>query len=77
MAGDWIKMRSGLIANPKVIRMARFLAENRYFMEWFTRGTKRDCDASVYELCDVQVITRLTVGSLLGVWAAANECANQ
>lgn len=77
MAGDWIKMRSGLLTNPKVIRMARFLSENKEFMDWFTHGGDHMCDKTVYELCDATVVTRVTVGSLLGVWAAANECANQ
>lgn len=74
---DWIKMRSGLLTNPKVIRMARLLAEDRFFMNWWTRGTKTECDASVYEICDVTVVTRVTVGSLLSVWAAVNDCASQ
>jgi len=77
MAGDWIKMRSGLLTNPKVIRMARMLAQDRFFMEWWTRGTNKQCDTTVYELCDVTVVTRVTVGSLLSVWAAVNECASQ
>lgn len=77
MAGDWIKMRSGLLTNPKVIRMARSLASNRFFMDWWTRGTNKHCDDSVYEMCDVTVVTRVTVGSLLSVWAAVNECASE
>lgn len=72
---DWIKMRSGLLTNPKVIRMARTLAENHFFMEWWTRGTKLSCDKTVYEVCDVTVVTRVTVGSLLSVWAAVNDVA--
>lgn len=70
-------MRSGLLTNPKVIRMARFLAADRCFMDWWTRGTNKTCDESVYELCDVTVVTRVTVGSLLSVWAAANEAASK
>lgn len=77
MAGDWIKMRTGLLTNPKVIRMARLLAENEHFMGWWTRGTKVSCDETVYELCDVTVVTRVTVGSLLSVWGAVNDCASQ
>lgn len=77
MAGDWIKMRGSLLTNPKVIRMARFLAEDSHFQEWWTRGTNKACDTTVYELCDVTVVTRVTVGSLLAVWSAANECANK
>jgi len=75
MAGDWIKMRTGLLTNPKVIRMARLLAANKFFMDWWTRGTSVSCDETVYELCDVTVVTRVTVGSLLSVWASVNECA--
>lgn len=75
MASEWIKMRSGLLTNPKVIRMARLLAQNRHFMEWWTRGTRTQCDVTVYELCDVTVVTRVTVGSLLSLWASVNECA--
>lgn len=74
---DWIKMRSALLTNPKVIRMARLLAEDRFFMNWWTRGTKLECETSVYEICDVTVVTRVTVGSLLSVWAAVNDCASQ
>lgn len=75
MAGDWIKMRTGLLTNPKVIRMSRLLATNPFFMDWWTRGTSVNCDATVYEVCDVTVVTRVTVGSLLSVWASVNECA--
>lgn len=74
---DWIKMRGGLLTNPKVIRMSRLLAENRFFMDWFTRGTRKQCDDTVYELCDVTVVTRVTVGSLLSVWSAVNEASQE
>jgi len=78
---DWIKMRSGLLTNPKVIRMAKLLASNPDFVDWFTRGWSASRD----ELCDVTrdvtavtaVVTRVTVGSLLAVWASVNEAASQ
>jgi hypothetical protein len=73
---DWIKMRSGLLTNPKVIRMSRLLATNRLFIAWWTRGTIAECQESVYEICDVTVVTRVTVGSLLSVWSAVNDCAS-
>ncbi len=76
MAGDWIRMRASLVTNPKVIRMARLLAKNRSFMEWWTRGTQTRCDETVYEICDVTIVTRVTIGSLLPVWAQVNECAS-
>lgn len=76
MSTNWIKMRSSLLTNPKVIRMARHLASDRHFMDWWTRGTNKSCDEIVYEICDVTVVTRVVVGSLLSVWGSANECAN-
>lgn len=57
--------------------MSRILAENRFFMDWWTRGTKKQCDETVYELCDVTVVTRVTVGSLLSVWASVNEASQE
>lgn len=77
MSGDWIKMRAGLLTSPKVIRMARFLAQDSRFIEWWTRGTNTSCDQSVYEICDVTVVTRVTVGCLLSVWSAANDSASR
>jgi hypothetical protein len=75
---DWIKMRSGLLTNPRVIRMSRFLATSRPFINWWLRGTNRvTCDESVYEICDVTVVTRVTVASLLSVWSAVNEASQE
>jgi uncharacterized phage protein (TIGR02220 family) len=75
---DWIKMRSGLLTNPKVIRMSRILACNRAFMSWWLRGTNKVmCDESVYEICDVTVVTRVTVASLLSVWSAVNDASQE
>jgi len=75
---DWIKMRAGLLTNPKVIRMARFLASDRQFINWWLRGTNKvTCDESLYEICDVTVVTRVTVGSLLSLWSAVNESASK
>lgn len=74
---DWIKMRTGLLTNPKVIRMSRILANDRQFIDWWTRGTDADCETNIYELCDVTVVTRVTVGSLLSVWGSVNDCASK
>jgi uncharacterized phage protein (TIGR02220 family) len=75
---DWIKMRSGLLTNPKVIRMSRILASNRAFMGWWLRGTNKvTCDETVYEICDVTVVTRVTVASLLSVWSAVNDASQE
>lgn len=74
---DWIKMRAGLLTNPKVIRMSRLLAHDRNFINWWMNGTNKvTCDESVYEVCDVTVVTRVTVGSLLSLWSAVNDSAS-
>lgn len=68
---DWIKMRSSLLTNPKVIRMARVLLADPQFMDWLCPG--RGCDAVTER--DVPVVTRIVVGSLLATWSAANDTA--
>lgn len=74
---DWIKMRSGLLTNPKVIRMAKILASNPEFLDWLTRGLGLSRDVTRDEMRDVTVVTRVTVGSLLAVWASVNDAATE
>lgn len=74
---DWIKMRSGLLTNPKVIRMAKLLASNPEFLQWLSRGLGLSRDVTRDEMRDVTFVTRVTVGSLLSVWASVNDAANQ
>ncbi|HEY8360243.1 MAG TPA: hypothetical protein VIL30_22545, partial [Ramlibacter sp.] len=72
---DWIKMRSSLLTNPKVIRMARVLLQDPEFMEWLCPG--RPCasgDAGVTKR-DIPVVTRVVVGALLPTWSAVNDTA--
>lgn len=75
---DWIKMRSSLLTNPKVIRMARVLLADPEFMEWL----HGDChsvtprDASVTKR-DIPVVTRIVVGALLPTWSAVNDTAGR
>ncbi len=74
---DWIKMRAGLLTHPKVIRMARFLASDQVFIGWWIgRAPNGSVSESLYETCDVTVVTRVTVGTLLAVWSAVNVAAN-
>ena len=73
---DWIKMRSSLLTNPKVIRMARVLLDNREFLEWLCPG----CDVPVTRdetvtKRHVPVVTRVVVGALLPTWSAVNDTA--
>lgn len=90
MAGDWIKMRGGLLRNPKVIRMARVLLQQPAFREWFgvTRDASRDVTCDVTQRDDVAsnvtardtrhvpVVTMVTVGALLATWSSVNENAS-
>lgn len=87
MAGDWIKMRGGLLRNPKVIRMARVLLQQPAFREWFgvTRDALRDVTCDVTQRDDstssvtardaryVSVVTMVAVGALLATWSSVNE----
>ncbi|MEJ7685651.1 MAG: hypothetical protein WKG52_00880 [Variovorax sp.] len=84
MAGEWIKMRASLLANPKVIRIARTLLQDPNFLAWFA-GDTRDVTHNAAALPCVTdanlkllpVITRVTVGALLPLWSSVNECAGQ
>lgn len=69
MAGDWIKMRTSLLTNPKVNGIAKALESN-------TAVTKSL--AIVHNCVMSQIVTRnvmrhVTVSSLLVIWGAANE----
>lgn len=71
----WIKMRTSLLSNPRVLRMARLLCLDAEFMAWYCPG--RDavtaCDAVTKR--DVSVVTRIVAGGLLGTWATVNDTA--
>jgi hypothetical protein len=73
---DWIKMRSSLLTNPKVVRMARVLLADKEFLDWLCPG----CDVSVTRdesvtKRHVPVVTRIVVGALLPTWSAVNDTA--
>lgn len=74
---DWIKMRANLLTNAKVIKMARLLLQDAEFLAWFAPGgvTLQACDAVT--LRHVTVVTRVTVGGLLPVWASVNADAER
>lgn len=73
MAGDWIRMRASLLLNPKVIAMADYLSKDKFFIDWWTSGTRKSCDETVTEIVTFSAVTRVTVASLLQFWSAANE----
>jgi hypothetical protein len=72
MAGDWIKMRTGLRRHPKVIAMSRNLAADREFINWWADPTRHSVKENVTELVTFENLTRVTVCGLLEVWGAVN-----
>lgn len=75
---DWIKMRAGLLTNPRVVRMARLLLGDAEFMAWFRPGDDVTGDVTrdaAVTKRDVSVVTRVVVGALLPTWSAVNDTA--
>lgn len=70
MAGDWIKIRTWLSRDPRVIKMADTLATDRAFVTWFT-GDPECCDVA----CNVtrNVTVALCVTALGVTWGVARE----
>jgi hypothetical protein len=73
VAGDWIKMRTNLLTDPKVLAMTAYLAADRDFAAWWLAGTRLDVRHSVTEVVTTAALRLVTAGGLLLVWAAANE----
>jgi hypothetical protein len=73
---DWIKMRSSLLTNPRVTRMARLLLQDADFTAWMYADRAVTRDESVTKR-DVSVVTRIVVGGLLPVWSMVNETAGR
>ncbi|HEU4562013.1 MAG TPA: hypothetical protein VFS20_29570 [Longimicrobium sp.] len=78
MAGDWIKMRVGLVTHPKVMRMAEALSENGQFLEWAGLSYRSyppisEADARNERYAALRVTRYVTVTALLRFWGYANE----
>lgn len=69
MAGDWIKMRTSLLTNPKVNGIARELECNKDVSATLSTGY----NGVMSEIVTRNVMRHVTVSSLLVVWGAANE----
>lgn len=69
MAGDWIKMRTSLLTNPRVNGMARMLENDKLVSEAMSTGY----NGVMREIVTRNVMRHVTVSSLLVVWGAANE----
>ena len=69
MAGDWIKMRTSLLTNPKVNGIARELECSSQV----SRALATGYNGHMSEIVTRNVMRHVTVSSLLVVWGAANE----
>jgi hypothetical protein len=69
MAGDWIKMRPGLLTSPKVNGIARLLENSTPASEALSTGH----NGPLREIVTRNVLRYVTVTALLLVWGAANE----
>jgi hypothetical protein len=69
MAGDWIKMRTSLLTNPKVNGIAKELESDSEV----TKALSTGFNGVMSEIVNRNVMRYITVTSLLIVWSAANE----
>lgn len=69
MAGDWIKMRTSLLTNPKVNGIAKILEDSRFVASALSTGF----GGKMHEIVTRNVMRHVTVSSLLVIWGAANE----
>jgi len=69
MASDWVKMRGVLLKHQKTARMARFLAEREDFRRWMFITPPEE---PTLKIVPREVIIRLVVTGLLGLWDTAN-----
>ena len=69
MAGDWVKMRSALLANPKVHAIAKAIGRDGRSGRTLTTGFNGPPD----EVMSRHALRHVTVTALLCVWSAANE----
>lgn len=69
MAGEWIKMRTSLLTNPKVNGIARIIEQSPSVGRVLSTGF----NGSLREIVTRNVTRHVTVSSLLIIWGAANE----
>src|SRR5512139_1533172 len=78
MAGDWIKMRTWMAKDPKVIMMADHLSDQPGFMNWLTEPAGTNTVTQGARYCVTRNVTRnvtvaLCVTGLLVTWGTARE----
>jgi hypothetical protein len=69
MAGDWVKMRSALLANPKVHAIAKAIGRDSRAGAALTTGF----NGSPEQVLSRHALRHVCVTALLCVWSAANE----
>lgn len=69
MAGEWIKMRTSLLTNPRVNGIARIIEQSTAVGRVLSTGF----NGSLREIVTRNVTRHVTVSSLLIIWGAANE----
>ena len=72
MAGDWVKMRSALLANPKVHGIARAIGANAEASAVLTNGYA----GPPQDVLSRNALRHITVTALLVTWSSANEHAS-
>ena len=79
MAGDWIKMRVGIVQHPRVIALSEALSYDGDYQDWSglhgfvpsVGGTKQEFDDCVTQA--LRVTRYVSVTALLRFWGYANE----
>ena len=73
MASDWIRIRRGIRQWPKTVAIARQLASNRDFMNWWSDPVRQHCVTNVTEIVTFENVTRVTACALVEFWFAIND----
>ncbi len=73
MAHDWIRMRTWIAKDPKVIAMSNHIAENRMFIDWLCDYSHSECSHTAHEFVSPSVTRSVTVTALLQVWGVTRE----
>lgn len=77
MAVDWIRIRRGIRQWPKTVAIARHLAANRDFMNWWSDPVRQNCVTTVTEIVTFENVTRVTACALIELWFAINDVVGE
>lgn len=77
MAVDWIRIRRGIRQWPKTVAIARHLATNGQFMNWWSDPVRQQCVTTVTEIVTFENVTRVTACALVELWFAINDVVGE